>query len=119
MPVSERLTQDHFQARFLEEYYLESPREQKAIEFETLTYGSCGSVDAYAQKFVELCVYTPSLVATDRLRVRQLIRGLPLNMQKVLLGQGNLSFVEVVNRARQFERIDGGQLEMDVEGSSK
>ena len=70
MPIRERLSWDDFQAQFLEEYHLESLREWRAIEFETLTCVSCGSMDAYALKFVELCGYAPSLVATDRLRVR-------------------------------------------------
>ena len=40
-------------------------------------------------------------------------------MQKVLLGQGHLIFVEVVDWAHQFERLDEGHLDMDVEGPSK
>ena len=58
MLVGEQLTWDDFQALFLEEYHLESLCEQRAIEFETLTCVSCGSVDTYAQKFVELCLYS-------------------------------------------------------------
>ena len=40
-------------------------------------------------------------------------------MQKILLGQGQLSFAAAVDRARQFERLDGEPLDVDVEGPSK
>ena len=80
MPISERLSWEDFQTRFLGEYHPESLREQKAFEFESLTCASCGSVEAYAQKFVKLCIYAPTLVATERLRVRQFMRGLPTDM---------------------------------------
>ena len=65
MPAREVINWVDFQMQFLAEYYLESLREGRAFEFESLTCISCGSVDAYAQKFVELCVYAPSLVAID------------------------------------------------------
>ena len=119
MPAGERLSWDDFQARFLEEYHPESLRERRAIEFEALSCAACGSVDAYTQKVVELCVYAPSLIATERLRVQRFLRGLPPGMQKILLVQGQLSFTAAVDRAWQFERLDGEPLDVDVEGPSK
>ena len=55
-------------------------RERKAFDFETLTCAECGSVEAYVQKFVELCPYAPALVATDRQKACRFIKGLPTYM---------------------------------------
>ena len=76
-------------------------------------------MDIYAWRFIELCRYAPILVATDEQKARRFIRGLPPQMEKILVGQTYLSFVEVVDQARQLEEIEGRQEGGDVGESNK
>ena len=99
---------EEFQDKFLIEFLPDSLREQRAYEFEGLTYVSCGSVDVYVRKFLELCTYAPALVVTDKQKARRFMRGLPMSMQEALVSQVNASFAEVVDQARRLERIRGG-----------
>ena len=69
-PVKDVFSWEDVQDKFLAEYQSETLRERRVFEFEALTCVSCGSVDVYAQRFIGLCRYTPTLVATDRQKVR-------------------------------------------------
>ena len=86
------------------------------FEFEALTCASCRSVDTYHCRFVELYGYSPTLVATDRQKARHYIRGLPIHIQRVLIGHLYLTFFEVVDQARQLEKLDGGHIASGVRG---
>ena len=104
-PAGEVISWDIFQASFLAEFQPESLRVRRAFEFEALTYDSCGSIDAYARRFMELCKYAPTLVSTDALKVQRFVRGLPWSMQELLVSQLDLPFSSVVDRARHLEDI--------------
>ena len=97
-----------FQDKFLLEFLPDSLREERAYEFEDLTCDSCGSVDMYVRKFMELCTYAPPLVSTDQQKARRFMRGLPMSMQEALVSQYNASFAEVVDQARRLEKMRGG-----------
>ena len=98
-PVGEVFTWDDFRAQFLAEYLPESLRLRKAFEFKSLTCEACGSVDAYARRFIKLCGHAPTLVATDEQKVGKFMWGLPASMQKALIGFPLLTFGEMVDKA--------------------
>ena len=64
-PVGDVITWEDFWVSFLVEYQPNSLKERRTFKFEDLTYASCGSVDAYARRFIELSGYAPALVATN------------------------------------------------------
>ena len=101
------------------EYQPASLKQRRAFEFETLSYQGCGSVEAYACKFVELCDYAPSLVATEEQKVQRFIRGLPASIRRVLASQDILTFASTVDKARVVEDIDKGCDRGMLEGSNK
>ena len=91
-PAGEEFSWEDFQTSFMTEYQPDSLRHRRAFEFEDLTCTACGSVDAYARRFVQLSAYAPSLVATDAEKARRFIRGLPTPMQRILVGHPDLTY---------------------------
>ena len=106
--VGDIITWEDFWAGFLEGYQPDSLRERRAFEFEDLTHVS-GSMDAYAWRFIQLSVYAPNLVTTDRQRIRRFIWSLPTYMQRILASNPDLTFTQVVDMAQHLEKLDGGQ----------
>ena len=60
------MTYEDFRDRFFAKYQSDNLRERWAFEFEGLICLSCGSVDAYVCRFMELYGYAPALVATNQ-----------------------------------------------------
>ena len=97
LPEGTVITWEEFKEKFLAEYQPECLRERRAYEFKSLTCVACGSVDAYAQRFMDLCDYAPALVATDRLKARRFVKGLPEHMRRVLTSHIHLTFAETMD----------------------
>ena len=97
--VEEKMTWGDFYDHFLAEYQPDSLRERWAFEFEGLTCLSCGSVDAYTHRFIELYGYAPTLVAIDRQKARRFVWGIPMSIQKKLLRHLDLTFTEAIDQA--------------------
>ena len=117
--VGQVLTWEDFEARFVREYRPDSLCQRRAFEFEMLTCETCGTVDEYARKFMELYEYAPSLVDTDAKKVQRFVRGLPTHMRRVLIVHNHITFAEVVDRVRQMEGLDEEQKVNDMGESSK
>ena len=91
------MTWGDFRDRFLAEYQPDNLRERWAFEFEGLTCLSCRSINAYARRFMELCEYARTLVATNRQKAYHFVQGLPTSMQKTLIGDPDLTFTEAID----------------------
>ena len=92
-----------FEERFTREFLPESVRQKRAYEFERLTYATCGTIDEYASRFLELSMYAPGLVTTEQQRIDRFIYGLPTDIHNNLVGQPHVSLTDVIDRARRIE----------------
>ncbi|XP_027341023.1 uncharacterized protein LOC113854297 [Abrus precatorius] len=93
-----------FQERFLEKYFPEDVRENKEMEFLTLTQGSM-NVGEYAAKFEELSRYHPHYhnAINERPRCVKFVNGLRPEIKEAIRMQEIQKFSTLVNRCRIFE----------------
>ena len=77
-----------------------------AYEFERLSQAGCGSVDDYANRFLELSAYVVGLVDTEKRKVDRFIHGLQPQIRRVLVGQTHASLTEAIDKARRIELTD-------------
>ena len=100
------LTLEEFEDLLMREFLPETVRLGKAYEFERLTHEDCGSVDGYANRFLELSVYSPGLVATEKQKVDRFVYGLRKDVRRVMAGQTYATLTEAMDRARRVELWD-------------
>ena len=93
-----------FQELFLEKYFPDDVREQKEMEFLSLTQGNM-SVGEYASKFEELSrYYTPyQNLVDDRTRCVKFINGLKPIIKEAVRMQAIRHFPTLVNTCRVFK----------------
>ena len=60
-------------------------------------------MDEYANRFLELSIYTPGLVMSEQQKIDRFIYGLPTGMHNIMVGQVFPSLTEVIDRARRIE----------------
>ena len=100
------LSWEEFEDLFLQEFLPETVRISWAYEFERLTQAGCGSIDDYANRFLELSAYAPGLVDTERRKVDRFVHGLQPQIRRVMVGQTHVSLTEAIDKARRIELTD-------------
>ncbi|EOY08662.1 Uncharacterized protein TCM_023639 [Theobroma cacao] len=96
----------------MDRFLLESVRDAKAQEFETLVQAPRMIVSNYDIQFTQLSRYAPYLVQTERERIKRFIKGLHRPIYRILVSQRFTSYPEVVDAAR---KIEAGHTEVRVE----
>ncbi|OVA05649.1 hypothetical protein BVC80_7957g6 [Macleaya cordata] len=96
------MTWVEFEALFFEQYFLETNREKKSIEFAELIQGDM-SVTQYEKKFRELSRYGPHLVSSEVLKVRKFERGLKPGIRGKTVSLCHQTYARVVHTARVIE----------------
>ena len=106
---------EEFEDLFLQEFLPETVRISRAYEFEWLTQAGCGSIDEYANRFLELSAYASGLVDTERRKVDRFVYGLQPQIRRVMVGQTHVSLTEAIDKARRIELMDaeGGGSDTD------
>ena len=100
------LSWEEFEELFMGHFLSETTRMSRAYEFERLTHAACGSVEEYASKFMELSVYAPGLIATEKQKVDRFLYGLRKDIRRAVVGQRCASLTEAIDIASRVELWD-------------
>ncbi|EOY16839.1 Uncharacterized protein TCM_035732 [Theobroma cacao] len=85
LPGSAPFSWEKFTQAFMDRFLLESVRDAKAQEFETLMQALGMTVSDYDIQFTQLSRYTPYLVQTERERIKRFIKGLHRTIYIILV----------------------------------
>ena len=101
----EEITWDQFRDTFYEQYFSETVRSAKKIEFLSLRQTEDMSVADYQARFLMLERFAHSSATTERERASQFVAGLHLAIRSVVSTFYYATLAEAVMRALQNERI--------------
>ncbi|XP_043687600.1 uncharacterized protein LOC122638816 [Telopea speciosissima] len=96
------ITWARFVEVFYKNYFPESLRERKEVEFLHLTEGS-NSVMTYKKKFEELAWFAPDHIDTDAKKAKIFLRGLKLQLKGAIIVLELRSYIEVLHKALILE----------------
>ncbi|XP_024025887.1 uncharacterized protein LOC112092890 [Morus notabilis] len=96
------LTWEQFETLFNEQYFPQSYREEKALEFMSLLQGDM-SVREYEAKFNDLSRFAPSLVESEPMRCLKFEKGLKNSVRRSLVALRIRNFRDLVATATRVE----------------
>lgn len=94
---------EKFKEIFLERFFPDSVKNDKAVEFANLVQGTM-SVHQYAAKFIELARFAAYLIPDEEKKCRKFEQGLNEKIFERVVGFQLKNFTEMVNKAIIFER---------------
>ncbi|XP_024025409.1 uncharacterized protein LOC112092753, partial [Morus notabilis] len=97
------LTWEQFETLFNDQYFPQSYREEKALEFMSLQQGDM-SVRQYEAKFNDLSRFAPSLVESEHMRCLKFERGLKNSVRRSLVALRLQNFQDLVAAAIRVEQ---------------
>ncbi|XP_024019293.1 uncharacterized protein LOC112090971 [Morus notabilis] len=97
------LTWEQFETLFNEQYFPQSYREKKALEFMSLLQGDM-SVREYEAKFNDLSRFAPSLVESEHMRCLKFEKGLKNSVRRSLVALRLRNFRDLVAAATRVEQ---------------
>ncbi|XP_024018922.1 uncharacterized protein LOC112090878 [Morus notabilis] len=97
------LTWEQFETLFNEQYFLQSYREDKTLEFMSLLQGDM-SIREYEAKFNDLSRFTPSLVESEHMRCLKFEKGLKNSVRRSLVALRLRNFRDLVAATTRVER---------------
>ncbi|XP_042485925.1 uncharacterized protein LOC122066176 [Macadamia integrifolia] len=96
------LTWEHFKVEFYNNYFPDSMRERKEIEFMELKQGS-NSVLEYQQDFEKLFFFAPEHLKGDQAKVKRFEKGLRPTIGAMLVAQYLHNYAQVVQATKSIE----------------
>ncbi|EXB66622.1 hypothetical protein L484_024918 [Morus notabilis] len=97
------LTWEQFETLFNEQYFPQSYREEKALEFMCLLQGDM-SIREYEAKFNDLSRFAPSLVESEHMRCLKFEKGLKNSVRRSLVALRLRNFRDLVAAATRVEQ---------------
>ncbi|XP_024031838.1 uncharacterized protein LOC112094627 [Morus notabilis] len=97
------LTWEQFETLFNKQYFPQSYRDEKALEFMSLLQGDM-SVREYEAKFNDLSRFAPSLVEFEHLRCLKFEKGLKNSVRRSLVALRIQNFRDLVSAATRVEQ---------------
>ncbi|XP_024025041.1 uncharacterized protein LOC112092646 [Morus notabilis] len=99
------LTWEQFETLFNEQYFPQSYREEKALEFMSLLQGDM-SIREYESKFNDLSRFAPSLVESEPMSCLKFEKGLKNSVRRSLVALRIQNFRDLVAAATGWNRVD-------------
>ncbi|EXB29173.1 hypothetical protein L484_019698 [Morus notabilis] len=97
------LTWEQFETLFNEQYFPQSYKEEKALEFMSLLQGDM-SIREYEAKFNDLSRFAPSLVESEHMRCLKFEKGLKNSVRRSLVALRLRNFQDLVAAATRVEQ---------------